>query len=48
VWIAVDQLCEKGSNPWKEVPAAGQNAHGLKFPAARLDVLAPATEHKHH
>jgi uncharacterized protein YcnI len=48
VWIAVDQICEKGSNPWKEVPAAGQNAHGLKFPAARLDVLAPATEHKHH
>ena len=31
--------CEKGSNAWVEIPAAGQDAHKLKSPAARLDVL---------
>lgn len=48
LWIPVEQFCEKGRNPWTEVPAAGQDAHSLKFPAVRLDVLAPKTEAKHH
>lgn len=39
LWFKVVQGCDKGSNPWVEIPAAGQNAHSLKYPAARLDVL---------
>lgn len=39
LWFKVVQGCAKGSNAWVEVPAPGQNAHQLKFPAARLDVL---------
>jgi uncharacterized protein YcnI len=49
LWIPVDQICEKGRNPWLEVPQTGTETRGLKFPAARFDVLAPAkSEHKHH
>jgi uncharacterized protein YcnI len=49
LWIPVDQICEKGRNPWMEVPQTGTETRGLKFPAARFDVLAPAkSEHKHH
>jgi uncharacterized protein YcnI len=48
LWIPVDQICEKGRNPWLEVPKTGTETRGLKFPAARFDVLAPAkSEHKH-
>lgn len=39
LWFKVVQGCDKGSNAWVEIPAAGQDAHGLKSPAARLDVL---------
>lgn len=39
LWFKVVQACDKGSNAWVEIPAAGQNAHSLKSPAARLDVL---------
>ena len=39
LWFKVVQGCDKGSNAWVEIPAAGQDTHGLKFPAARLDVL---------
>ena len=39
LWFKVVQGCDTGSNAWVEIPAAGQDAHGLKFPAARLDVL---------
>ena len=39
LWFKVVQGCDKGSNAWVEIPAAGQDAHSLKSPAARLDVL---------
>jgi uncharacterized protein YcnI len=39
LWFKVVQGCETGRNAWVEIPAAGQDAHSLKFPAARLDVL---------
>lgn len=48
VWIPVEQVCEKGINPWKEIPTADQDAGGLKFPAARLEVQPSKAEHKHH
>lgn len=39
LWFKVVQRCTKGVNAWVEVPTAGQDAHSLKSPAARLDVL---------
>ena len=39
LWFKVVQGCEKGSNEWVEIPVAGKGVHGLKSPAARLDVL---------
>ncbi|MDZ7890291.1 MAG: YcnI family protein [Rhodoferax sp.] len=39
LWFKVVQACDKGSNAWVEIPAAGKDAHQLKSPAARLDVL---------
>jgi hypothetical protein len=45
-WFKVTQLCKEGnkegSNPWTEIPAQGTNTRGLKFPAALLNVTAPA------
>jgi uncharacterized protein YcnI len=52
-WFRVSQQCEKGTNEWVEIPAAGQSRRDLKMPAAELDVIAPASvnaapaEHKH-
>lgn len=55
-WFKVTQLCQEGSktgsNPWTEVPTTGSSTRGLKFPAALLNVTAPAhsghgTAHKH-
>lgn len=48
MWFKVMQTCAQGSNPWLEIPAQGQSAHGLKFPAALLDIIgsgAPAHQH---
>ena len=39
LWFKVVQSCTKGSNDWVEVPAKGASTKGLKFPAAKLDVL---------
>jgi uncharacterized protein YcnI len=48
MWFKVVQGCVKGANHWVEVPAAGQDAHSLKYPAARLDVLdVQAAGHTH-
>ena len=49
LWFKVLQTCEKGSHAWTEVPAAGQDAHQLNTPAARLDVLdvQPNRAHAH-
>lgn len=41
LWFKVLQTCEAGSTDWREVPAAGASAKGLKSPAAMLDVTAP-------
>jgi uncharacterized protein YcnI len=46
IWFKVFQLCQDGgktgSNPWTEVPDSGISTKGLKFPAALLNVTAPA------
>jgi periplasmic copper chaperone A len=58
LWFKVSQMCQDGvktgQNPWVEVPASGTSTKGLKFPAALLNVVAPAAqaaggavEHKH-
>ncbi|MDT8990820.1 YcnI family protein [Curvibacter sp. APW13] len=49
LWFKVEQLCEKGSNPWVEVPASGTSTKGLKMPAALLEVidLQPSSAHSH-
>ncbi|MBU3737659.1 MAG: YcnI family protein [Rhodoferax sp.] len=39
LWFKVVQGCDSGRNAWVEIPAAGQDEHRLKSPAARLDVL---------
>jgi uncharacterized protein YcnI len=48
-WFKVIQGCEKGSLEWVEIPATGQSAHGLKSPAARLEILdvQAAGDHSH-
>jgi periplasmic copper chaperone A len=46
-WFKVTQLCQDGSktgsNPWTEIPAQGTSTRGMKYPAALLNVMAPAT-----
>jgi periplasmic copper chaperone A len=46
-WLKVTQLCKdgakEGSNLWTEIPAQGNSTRGMKFPAALLNVTAPAT-----
>ncbi|TAG28252.1 MAG: DUF1775 domain-containing protein [Burkholderiales bacterium] len=45
-WFKVTQLCQDGSktgsNPWTEIPPQGTSTRGLKYPAALLNVVAPA------
>lgn len=40
LYVPVTQECEKGEARWTEIPAAGQDAHALKFPAPALMVVA--------
>jgi periplasmic copper chaperone A len=46
-WFKVTQLCQEGgktgSNPWIEIPTQGTSTRGLKYPAAVLHVVAPAS-----
>ncbi|MDT3687165.1 MAG: DUF1775 domain-containing protein [Pseudorhodoplanes sp.] len=42
--VPVTQECEKGEARWSEIPAAGQHAHALKFPAPSLTILVQAVE----
>ena len=42
LYFPVTQICEKGEIAWKEIPAAGQDAHALKAPAPALMILAQA------
>jgi uncharacterized protein YcnI/copper(I)-binding protein len=42
------QECEQGRQAWADIPAAGQSAHDLKFPAPALRLVqaqAPAHDH---
>jgi periplasmic copper chaperone A len=45
-WFKVTQLCQEGgktgSNPWTEIPTQGTSTRNLKYPAALLNVVAPA------
>jgi uncharacterized protein YcnI len=40
LYFPVTQDCEKGQARWIDVPAPGQDAHALKFPAPTLTILA--------
>jgi uncharacterized protein YcnI/copper(I)-binding protein len=40
VYFPVEQVCEKGSHAWNEIPAEGQDAHDLKSPAPAIKILA--------
>lgn len=42
LYFPVTQKCEKGELAWTEIPAAGQDAHDLKSPAATLQLIANA------
>jgi uncharacterized protein YcnI len=39
MWFKVKQTCEKGNIDWAETPAAGTSTHGLKYPAALLEII---------
>lgn len=50
LYFAVRQSCEKGEADWSQIPAAGQDAHALAFPAPVLNVIERHKrehEHKH-
>ncbi len=47
LYFKVTQQCAQGSNNWVEIPADGQDAHSLKFPAAVLQVTEPGQAHQH-
>ena len=47
-WFKVVQTCEKGSVSWTEIPAPGQSAHSVKFPAAALEILDVEGVSEHH
>lgn len=48
-WFRVQQLCEKGSWNWTEIPPSGMQTRGLRAPAAGLDVRpAEPAPHHHH
>ena len=43
----VIQTCEKGENPWTEVPGEGQDPEQLEFPAPSV-TITEATDGDHH
>ncbi len=45
LYVPVVQECPKGVERWIEIPAAGQKADDLKFPAPQLKLTAPAGGH---
>ncbi|OQS41385.1 YcnI family copper-binding membrane protein [Chromobacterium haemolyticum] len=47
LYFKVKQQCEQGETNWAEIPAAGQDAHDLKSPAAELTVTAGVAGHHH-
>jgi uncharacterized protein YcnI len=44
----VVQTCEKGENPWTEVPAEGQDPEELEFPAPTVTITEATGEDDHH
>lgn len=40
LYVPVTQVCEKGEHAWTEIPAKGQDAHALKFPAPAILIKA--------
>jgi uncharacterized protein YcnI/copper(I)-binding protein len=46
IYFPVTQRCEKGEQHWTEIPANGESAHALKFPAPQLILVAEAAEVK--
>jgi uncharacterized protein YcnI len=48
MWFKVLQTCEKGSNDWSQIPAAGVDAHSLKSPAALLEIIPSGTAGHQH
>jgi uncharacterized protein YcnI len=48
LYFLVKQTCEKGEADWLQIPAAGQDAHALQFPAPMLNVIEDHGHgHKH-
>ncbi|MDN0083838.1 YcnI family protein [Crenobacter sp. SG2305] len=47
LYFKIEQRCAKGETRWVEVPAAGQDPHALKAPAAMLKLTAPGAAHQH-
>jgi len=47
LYFKVEQRCARGETRWVEIPAAGQNSHNLKTPAAMLKLVAPGASHAH-
>ena len=41
-WVEIDQSCGDKQIRWAQIPAAGQNPHDLKEPAASLKLVAEA------
>jgi uncharacterized protein YcnI len=48
MWFKVLQTCDKGSNDWSQIPAAGVDAHNLKSPAALLEIIPSGTVGHQH
>ena len=48
MWFKVLQTCDKGSNDWSQIPAAGVDAHSLKSPAALLEIIPSGTVGHQH
>ena len=42
LYIPAVQECANGAERWIEIPAAGQDAHDLRYPAPGVKVVAPA------
>ena len=48
LWFRVQQLCERGSWDWAEIPASGTSTQGLKAPAVLLQVMPAAPAGHQH
>ena len=44
LYVPVTQTCDNGSQAWTQIPAEGQDAHALKFPAPGIMINAAAQQ----